>query len=182
MSKLISLILMILLLPIMLIISAIVLLDDGYPIFYKQKRVGFKNRHFFIFKFRTMKLGTPEVATHLINKNSIPFIRSGKFLRAYSLDELPQLYNIIRGDLSLIGPRPALHNQYDLIDMRTKKGIHNIMPGVTGWAQVNGRDDLSLRKKVDLELWYLNNNSFFVDIKIIWLTIIKVLRAENVRI
>ena len=103
---------MILLLPIMLIISALVLLDDGCPIFYKQKRVGFKNRHFFIFMFRTMKLGAPGVATHLINKNSIPFIRSGKFLRVYSLDELPQLYHVIRGDLSLMSP-----GQHSIINM-----------------------------------------------------------------
>ena len=170
--------LVIMLSPIFLIIALIILIDDGYPIFFQQKRVGLNNKQFWIYKFRTMLNNTPDIATHLMDENTGFVTRSGRILRKYSLDELPQLFNIILGDIAFIGPRPALYNQYDLIKIRTESGIQLIMPGITGWAQVNGRDELNLYQKVEMDLFYRNNMSVYLDVKILFLTLYKVLSSE----
>lgn len=174
--------LVIMLSPIFLIIALIILIDDGYPIFFQQKRVGLNNKQFWIYKFRTMLNNTPDIATHLMDENTGFVTRSGRILRKYSLDELPQLFNIILGDIAFIGPRPALYNQYDLIKIRTESGIQLIMPGITGWAQVNGRDELNLYQKVEMDLFYRNNMSVYLDVKILFLTLYKVLSSENISI
>ena len=181
MSKIISVFLLFLLSPVLLFIAFLIIIDDGFPIFFKQKRVGKDNEFFPIFKFRTMKKNTPNIATHLMKSSDNYLTKTGPFLRKFSLDEIPQLYNILRGELNFIGPRPALYNQTDLISLRTKKNIHLIRPGITGWAQVNGRDENTIKKKVDLDEYYLNNKSLFLNIKIIFLSLIKVLNASNVR-
>ena len=138
---------------------------------FQQKRVGLNNKQFWIYKFRTMLNNTPDIATHLMDENTGFVTRSGRILRKYSLDELPQLFNIILGDIAFIGPRPALYNQYDLIKIRTESGIQLIMPGITGWAQVNGRDELNLYQKVEMDLFYRNNMSVYLDVKILFLTL-----------
>ena len=179
-DKIFSLLLLIIFSPIILLTSIAIFLNDGYPIFFRQKRVGRNNTHFFIYKFRTMKRNTPDIPTHLLKAKSV-YISIGPFLRKYSIDELPQLLNIIKGDMRFIGPRPALHNQNDLIQLRNKKRIQSLTPGITGWAQVNGRDELSLIEKVKMDQFYLLNKSFYFDLKIIYLTILKVLTAEGVQ-
>jgi O-antigen biosynthesis protein WbqP len=178
----ISFALFIFLSPILLAIYILVYIDDGHPIIFKQKRVGFNNKLFWIFKFRTMKHNTLDIPTHLLKKNTISYTKYGKFLRKYSLDELPQLINILKNDISFIGPRPSLYNQKDLIQKRTKENIHLILPGITGWAQVNGRDELSVNEKVKLDSYYLKNKSVFLNCKILVLTIYKVVRSEDVSI
>ncbi|WP_297637062.1 sugar transferase [uncultured Clostridium sp.] len=167
--------------PIFLIISLIIKFTSPGPIFFRQRRIGRDNEEFYILKFRTMRIDTPNVATHLL-ENPDQYITSiGKFLRKTSLDELPQLLNIIRGEMSVVGPRPALYNQYDLRDMRTEKGIHKLVPGLTGWAQINGRDEIPLKEKVDLDNYYLENKSFFFDIKVIFMTVFSVLKSDGVK-
>ena len=131
-------------------------------------------------KFRTMTLDVPEVATHLLEDASSYYTPLGKFLRKYSLDELPQLYSILRGEMSLVGPRPALFNQDDLISLRSKRGINKIKPGITGWAQVNGRDEITILEKVSLEEEYLDKMSWKMDMYILWLTFVKVLKKESI--
>ena len=166
--------------PLGLIIASLIVLTDYGPIFYVSYRVGINNCLFKMPKFRTMKSTTPEVATHLL-KDSTSFLTPvGSFLRKSSFDEIPQLYSILIGDMSLIGPRPALYNQDDLIDIRTQKGIHKIKPGLTGWAQVNGRDEITIEEKARLDEYYLNNLSFTLDLKIIFFTLIKVLFQRDV--
>lgn len=177
-----SFILLIALSPAILLIAILIYLDDGFPLIFKQKRVGINNRIFWIYKFRTMKLGTPNVATDLLNSGNEVYTKSGPVLRKFSLDELPQLVNIFKGDILFIGPRPALYNQHELIELRTEKKIHMLMPGLTGWAQVNGRDNLSVKEKVELDNYYLKNKSIMLDFKILGLTILKVLKAEHVTI
>ena len=180
MSRILSIIILICISPVLLIVSVIILIDDGLPIMFKQKRVGQYNDHFFIYKFRTMKRNTPDIPTHLANYGQSIFTNVGPFLRKYSLDELTQLINIVKGDMQFIGPRPALHNQSDLIELRSKVGVHKLIPGVTGWAQVNGRDALSIPKKVKMDEFYLKNQSLLLDLKILIMTIKKVFKAENV--
>jgi O-antigen biosynthesis protein WbqP len=131
-------------------------------------------------KFRTMRVGTPAVATHLLNEPDQFLTPIGKLLRRTSLDELPQLINVLSGEMSLVGPRPALFNQDDLIALRTAGGVHQLTPGVTGWAQVNGRDELPIPEKVKLDEWYLKNRSFWLDLKILGMTVFKVIRKEGV--
>jgi O-antigen biosynthesis protein WbqP len=150
------------------------------PVLYWSERIGQGNKIFRMPKFRSMMVGTPVVATHLLTDASGHLTPIGAFLRRTSLDELPQLWNILRGEMSFVGPRPALFNQYDLIALRTEKGVHELMPGLTGWAQVNGRDDLSLLKKVELDAEYLQRGSIWFDVRILWLTLVKVLRREGV--
>ena len=128
-----------------------------------------------------MKVGTPDIATHLMEENVSVYTSLGPFYRKYSLDELPQLFNMLKGEMTFIGPRPALHNQEDLIKLRTKAGIHKLIPGVTGWAQVNGRDELSIKKKIEMETFYLENQSIFLDAKILILTFFKVFKADGVK-
>jgi O-antigen biosynthesis protein WbqP len=150
------------------------------PALYWSDRVGQNNRIFKMPKFRSMLIGTPAVATHLINDPNVYLTPIGSFLRQSSLDELPQLWSILLGDMSFVGPRPALFNQDDLIELRTKLGVDSLLPGLTGWAQVNGRDELPITEKVKLDADYLNRQSFWFDIKIIWMTVLKVLRRDGV--
>jgi len=167
--------------PLLLIISLAIKLDSKGPVLFSQKRIGRNNKEFVLYKFRSMRTEAPNVATHLL-KDSESYITSfGKFLRKSSLDELPQFINIIKGDMTFIGPRPALYNQYDLIDLRTKCGVHRLRPGVSGWAQVNGRDCLEISEKVNFDHYYLENHNLLFDIKILFFTALKVLKADGVR-
>ena len=159
--------------------SQFVLTSKG-RVFYWSKRVGLNNKIFNMPKFRTMKIGTPVIATDLIDNPETYLSPVGKFLRSFSLDELPQLFSIIKGDMSFVGPRPALFNQEDLINLRMLHGIDKLVPGLTGWSQINGRDDLSIDKKVAFDIEYLNNKSFFFDLKILCLTFMKIISREGV--
>jgi O-antigen biosynthesis protein WbqP len=165
----------------MLLIAIIVKLTSRGPVLYWSDRVGINNTTFKMPKFRTMRTDTPAVATHLLDNPNSYVTSTGYYLRKYSLDEIPQLWNIFKGDMSFVGPRPALFNQDDLVELRTRKGVHKLIPGVTGWAQINGRDDIPIPLKVEYDEYYLKNKSFFFDLKIILMTFIKVLRAEGVR-
>lgn len=150
---------------------------------YWSKRVGMHNQLFNMPKFRSMRLGTPQLATHLMNQQANPnqyLTPVGSFIRKSSLDELPQLWCVLKGDMSIVGPRPALFNQDDLIALRTAHGVHTLKPGITGWAQVNGRDEIPIPQKVALDAYYLKHQSLWLDIKIIVLTVIKVLRRDNI--
>ena len=181
MSKIISFFIILLISPVLFFVGLFVFLNDGSPIIFRQKRVGFKNKLFIIYKFRTMKNSTPDIPTHKLDKERDFNIKIGKFLRKFSIDELPQLINILKGEMNFIGPRPALYLQNDLIEIRTAKGIHLIKPGVTGWAQINGRDELTIKNKIKMDKYYLDNKSFFLDFKIIFFTIFKVLKSEGVK-
>jgi O-antigen biosynthesis protein WbqP len=180
MSKIFSLFLLICLSPILFIVAIAIMIDDGFPILFRQKRVGQNNAHFWIYKFRTMKKDIPEIPTHLVKDPQQFYTRSGPFIRKLSIDELPQLINIIKGDMVFVGPRPALHNQDDLVELRTRVGVNELMPGVTGWAQVNGRDELSIPLKVQFDEYYLKNRSWFLDLKIVFLTLLRVLGMKGV--
>ena len=164
-----------------LIISFLIKFTSYGPIFFCSDRIGKNNIRFKMLKFRTMYLNTPAVATHLLKNPSLYLTPIGSFLRKTSLDEIPQLWNILLGDMSFIGPRPALYNQYNLIELRTSKGVHHLTPGLTGWAQVNGRDDLSIAQKVIFDAEYLKRKSFIFDLKILYLTFIKIIRREGIR-
>jgi O-antigen biosynthesis protein WbqP len=149
-------------------------------VLYWSDRVGRGNRLFRMAKFRSMRIDTPAVATHLLDDPHSWLTPVGAFLRRTSLDELPQLWNILRGDMSFVGPRPALFNQDDLIRLRNEEGVHQLVPGLTGWAQINGRDELPIPAKVALDAWYLRNRSFGLDLRIMWLTAWKVVRGTGV--
>ena len=166
--------------PIIFIISLLVKLTSKGPVFFKQRRIGKNNEEFNILKFRTMRVDTPNVATHHLKDPAVFITPLGKFLRKTSLDELPQLINILKGEMSIVGPRPALYNQYDLKDMRTEVGVHKLVPGLTGWAQINGRDEIPLEEKVALDKEYMIMQSFWMDIKIIFMTVFKVAKSEGV--
>lgn len=168
-----------LLIPVVCVALAVRLTSKG-PALYWSDRVGRHNQLFKMPKFRSMKTGTPAVATHLLTNPNAHLTPVGSFLRKSSLDELPQLLSILKGDMSFVGPRPALFNQHDLIELRTQQGVHTLLPGLTGWAQVNGRDELPIPQKVALDVEYLKNKSIFFDLKIIALTALKVLRRDNV--
>ena len=175
-----SLIVIILFSPILLALAIIVKCTSSGPVLFKQRRIGKDNVEFMIYKFRTMRIDTPNVATHLL-KNPEQYITSiGKFMRKTSLDELPQLFNILKGEMSVVGPRPALYNQYDLIEMRTNANVHTVRPGLTGLAQVSGRDELENEQKVYFDQQYVQKQSFFFDLKLIFLTIVKVFKSEGV--
>ena len=163
-----------------IVISIVIKLTSKGSVLYWSDRVGQNNVTFRMPKFRTMKMGTPAVATHLLTDPKSVLTSPGEFLRKSSLDELPQLWCILKGDMSLVGPRPALFNQDDLIALRTQKGVHCLVPGLTGWAQVNGRDELPISIKVALDVEYLYRQSLWIDIKIIWLTFTKVLKKDGV--
>ena len=164
----------------LILIAIVVRLTSNGPAFHWSSRVGRYNQIFSMPKFRTMRLETPQVATHLLRNPKRYETPIGPFLRKTSLDELPQLYNIFRGDMSFVGPRPALFNQHDLIELRTKAKVHLLLPGITGWAQINGRDTLSIKDKVNLDAAYLNQQSFVFDIKILCITILNVLKQDGV--
>ena len=168
-----------LLLPAALLALLVRLTSPG-PALYWSDRVGRHNRIFRMPKFRSMRLGTPAVATHLLTDPQACLTPIGSFLRKSSLDELPQLWSIVVGDMSFVGPRPALYNQHDLIALRTERGVHDLLPGLTGWAQVNGRDDVPTAEKVELDSEYLHRRTFWLDIRILWLTFVKVLLREGV--
>ena len=165
--------------PLLMIALWIKLSSEGSAIFWTD-RVGINNTIFKMAKFRTMRADTPQVATHLMENPESYLISCGKFLRRYSFDELPQLFNVLKSDMSFVGPRPALFNQDDLVELRTEKGIHRLVPGVTGWAQINGRDELPIPVKVSFDEYYLKHRSFLFDLRIIFLTALKVVRKEGV--
>lgn len=168
------------LLLLVLIVAALVRLTSKGPALYWSDRVGRNNVIFKMPKFRSMRVGTPAVATHLLADAASHLTPIGSFLRKSSLDELPQLWSILVGDMSFVGPRPALFNQQDLIALRTEQGVHTLVPGLTGWAQVNGRDELPIPEKVKLDAAYLQRQSLWFDIRILWLTLVKVLRRDGV--
>jgi len=184
MKRLVDLILLfiaafIILVPFVLIWLAVRLTSKG-PALYWSDRVGLGNIIFRMPKFRSMCLGTPAVATHLLNDPKVYLTPIGSFLRKSSLDELPQLWSILKGDMSFVGPRPALFNQYQLIKLRTDLNIDQLLPGLTGWAQVNGRDELTIPEKVALDLEYMRRQSLYFDLYIIWLTTLKIIRRDNI--
>lgn len=176
----ISLFILVLLSPLFLVIGLLIKLNSKGPVFFVQSRIGRNNELFKFYKFRTMKIGTPNVATDKLEGSKSYVTSIGKFLRKSSLDELPQFFNTLKGDMTFVGPRPALYNQYELKEMRTKVGVHLLLPGLTGWAQVNGRDNNDDYKKTEYDLYYLNNKSFGLNIKILLETVFKVLKAEGI--
>lgn len=169
----------VLLVPFILISIAIKLTSKG-PIFHISKRIGKNNKIFLMPKFRSMRIDTPQMPTHLLKNPSQYFTPIGGFLRKSSIDELPQLFSVVQGHMSFVGPRPALYNQDDLKNLRTERNIHTLIPGITGWAQINGRDELSIPTKVQFDEYYLKHQSLLFDIKIIFLTAFKVFRSEGV--
>jgi O-antigen biosynthesis protein WbqP len=164
----------------LVVVALLVRLTSPGPALYWSDRVGKNNKIFKMPKFRSMRVGTPAVATHLLADPKSVLTPVGSFIRKSSLDELPQLWSILVGDMSFVGPRPALFNQQDLIEMRTQKGVHTLVPGLTGWAQVNGRDELPIPQKVTLDAEYLQRRGFWFDIKILWLTFLKVVQRDGV--
>ena len=164
----------------LLLIAVLVITTSRGPVLYWSDRIGKNNKIFKMPKFRSMLIGTPAVATHLLNNPDSYLSPIGSFLRSSSLDELPQLFSVLKGDMSFVGPRPALYNQDDLIALRTDKGVDKLLPGITGWAQVNGRDELSISDKVTLDVEYLNRQSFWFDMKILWMTFLKVIKRDGV--
>jgi len=180
---LLALIASVLLSPFLLFTFLIVKLSSAGPALYWSQRMGQNNRLFSMPKFRSMRMDTPQMATHLMNQqsNSSTFLTPvGSFIRKSSLDELPQLWSVLKGDMSIVGPRPALFNQDDLISLRTSKNIHRLKPGITGWAQINGRDEIPIPQKVSLDAYYLAHQSTWLDLKIIALTAIKVIKRDNI--
>ena len=167
-------------LPISGLLAALVILTSPGPALYWSDRVGRHNRLFKMPKFRSMRIDTPAVATHLLSNPDQWLTPIGPFLRRSSLDELPQLWSILKGDMSFVGPRPALFNQEDLIKLRTEKGVHEVLPGLTGWAQINGRDEIPIPQKVQLDAEYLHRQSILFDLKILWMTALKVFNRDGV--
>jgi len=165
--------------PVCLVATVVRLTSKG-PVFYWSDRVGKNNVIFKMPKFRSMRVGTPAIATHLLGNPNEYLTPIGRFLRKSSLDELPQLWSILKGDMSFVGPRPALFNQHDLIELRTARGVHVLVPGLTGWAQVNGRDELPIPNKVQLDVEYSQRQSLWFDLIILWMTFVKVLRGDGV--
>jgi O-antigen biosynthesis protein WbqP len=179
-NRFLAFLFIVLLSPVFVIISLLILIEDGFPFFFLQKRVGINYTFFNIYKFRSMKKNAPNVATHLLNNPDQYLLKIGNFIRKTSLDELPNLINIIKGEMVFVGPRPALYNQDDLITLRIATGVSKLKPGITGWAQINGRDDISIEKKVQLEQEYMYNRSTLFDIKIIIKTFTNVLFIKGV--
>ena len=179
-TRLIALILLIMLSPLFIFVAIVIFLEDGYPIFFTQKRVGINYTFFKIYKFRSMKKNTPNVATHLLSSPDQYLLKIGKIIRKTSIDEFPNLINIILGEMVFVGPRPALYNQDDLMALRVAAGVDKLIPGITGWAQVNGRDELSLEQKVALEKEYLVKKSLFIDFQILIKTFTNVLFSKGV--
>ena len=175
-----SIVLLFLLIVPMLLISIAIRLTSKGPVLYWSERVGRNNKIFIMPKFRSMKITTPDIATHLLDNPNSYLSPIGLFLRTTSLDELPQLFSVLNGDMSFVGPRPALFNQDDLIALRNKKGIEKLLPGITGWAQVNGRDELAIIDKVEFDEEYMHRQSFWLDMKILWMTLFKVIRRIGV--
>lgn len=179
-NRLSALILLVLFSPIFIIVAIAIILEDGLPVLFTQKRVGINYTFFKIYKFRSMKKNTPNVATHLLENPDQYLLKIGKFIRKTSLDELPNLINIIKGEMVFVGPRPALYNQDDLMTFRVATGVSKLKPGITGWAQINGRDEISIAQKVQLEQEYLYKKSFLFDVEIIIKTFTNVLFSKGV--
>jgi O-antigen biosynthesis protein WbqP len=179
-NKIFALILIIILFPLFLIVSIAILIEDGFPVFFTQKRVGINYTFFHIYKFRSMKKNTPNVATHLLTNPEQYLLKLGKFIRKTSLDELPNLINILNGEMVFVGPRPALYNQDDLMALRVSVGVDKLKPGITGWAQINGRDEISIEAKVALEKKYLEKKSLLFDLTIIVKTFTNVIFSKGV--
>lgn len=169
-DKIVAFLMLIGLTPIFLMVMLFILLDDGFPVFFTQKRVGINYSFFKLYKFRTMKKNTPNVATHLLDNPAQYLLKVGSTLRKLSVDELPNLINIVKGDMVFVGPRPALYNQDDLMQLRVDSGVSHLKPGLTGWAQINGRDEISLEEKVALEKEYLLRKSVLFDVRIFFMT------------
>lgn len=180
-NRIVSIVFLILLSPFFLIISLFIFFEDGFPIFFIQKRVGIDYTFFNIYKFRTMKKDTPNVATHLLQNPGKYLLKIGGILRKLNLDELPNLINILKGEMVFVGPRPALYNQDDLMELRIEAGVDKLKPGITGWAQINRRDEISIEEKVAYEKEYLNRKSFLFDLQIIVKTFTNVLLSKGVK-
>jgi O-antigen biosynthesis protein WbqP len=176
-----GILLMLITIPLFILCWFAIRLTSSGPVLYWSRRVGQDNQIFSMPKFRTMRLNTPQLATHLLQDSGEYITAIGKLLRQTSLDELPQLFSVLKGDLSLVGPRPALFNQDDLVELRTNAGIHRLLPGITGWAQVNGRDELEIPTKVRFDIEYLQSQSLYFDLKILALTAMKVLRGDSIK-
>ena len=179
-NRLFALILLLILSPLFLLMAISIFLEDGMPIFFKQKRVGINYTFFNIYKFRSMKRNTPNVASHLLENPAQYLLKIGGLLRKLSLDELPNLINIIKGEMVFVGPRPALYNQDDLMALRVAAGVNQLKPGITGWAQINGRDEISIEEKVGLEKEYLERKSIWFDLVIVVKTFTSVLGSKGV--
>ncbi len=179
-TRLAALILLIILSPIFIFVAIVIFLEDGYPIFFTQKRVGINYTFFKIYKFRSMKKNTPNVATHLLSNPDQYLLKIGKIIRKTSIDEFPNLINIIMGEMVFVGPRPALYNQDDLMVLRVATGVDKLKPGITGWAQINGRDDISIEKKTQLDQEYMYKKSTLFDIEIIIKTFTNVLFSKGI--
>ena len=180
-NRILALLILIIVLPLILLIALVILLNSGVPIIHWSKRIGKKNKPFMMPKFRTMKVFTPEVATDKLSNPKKYLTPIGSFLRRTSIDELPQLFSVLIGDMSLVGPRPALFNQDNIIYKRKLLGIDSLKPGITGWAQINGRDQLSIQDKINLDYEYLKKQSIFFDFVIIFKTISIVIRSRNIK-
>jgi O-antigen biosynthesis protein WbqP len=179
-NRIFALLLLVIFSPLILIVSIVIIIEDGFPILFTQKRVGINYTYFKIYKFRSMKKNTPNLATHLLENPGQYLLKIGGLLRKLSLDELPNLINIIKGEMVFVGPRPALYNQDDLMTLRVATGVDKLKPGITGWAQINGRDDISIEKKVQLEQEYMLRKSNLFDIEIIIKTVTNVLFSKGV--
>ncbi len=179
-NRFFALILLLILSPLFLLLAIFIFIEDGVPVFFKQKRVGINYTFFYIYKFRSMKKNTPNIATHLLENPEQFLLKIGGILRKLSLDELPNLINIIKGEMVFVGPRPALYNQDDLMALRVATGVNKLKPGITGWAQINGRDEISIEEKVKLEQAYLNRKSFLFDVEILIKTFTNVLFSKGV--
>lgn len=180
MNRLIALIILIILSPLFIIVALLIFIEDGFPVFFIQKRVGINYSLFNIYKFRSMKKNTPNVATHLLSNPDQYLLKIGNSIRKTSLDELPNLINILKGDMVFVGPRPALYNQDDLMALRVATGVSKLKPGITGWAQINGRDEISITEKVKLEQEYMYRKSMLFDLEIIIITFTNVLFRKGV--
>ncbi len=179
-NRLLAIIFLVILFPVFLIVAFAIFIEDGSPIFFKQKRVGINYTFFHIYKFRSMKKDTPNVATHLLENPESYLLRIGGLLRKLSLDELPNLINIIKGEMVFVGPRPALYNQDDLMALRVASNVDKLKPGITGWAQINGRDEISIEAKVALEKEYLEKKSVWFDLVIVMKTFTSVIGSKGV--
>ncbi len=179
-SRIIALVSLLLLLPFFLLVALLIIIEDGFPIFFKQKRVGKDFTFFEIYKFRSMKNNTPNVATHLLENPKQYLLKCGGIIRKLSIDELPNLINILKGEMVFVGPRPALYNQEDLMNLRVRFNVDKLKPGITGWAQINGRDEISIEQKVALEVDYLHRKSIWLDFKIIILTFTSILKIKGI--
>jgi len=180
MNRIFALMVLVILFPVFLVLALAIFMEDGFPIFFRQKRVGLDFSYFNIYKFRSMKKYAPNVATHLLENPESYLLRIGVVMRKFSLDELPNLLNIIKGEMVFVGPRPALFNQDDLMELRVAAGVDKLKPGITGWAQINGRDEISIEEKVALEKEYLDRRGFWFDLVIIVKTFMRVLGSKGV--